>query len=355
MGPRVDDDQAMTDGSATYVYGVIAGSRRRTRRGRGLPGTGPVRLIDLDGNLSAAVADAPLQVYGEDQLGPKLSDLEWVSRAAIAHEAVLESFADATAVVPMKLFTLFTSEERALAHLRAERKRIASTVRRVANQQEWGVRLALGAARRAAASRARKRTGRAETGAQFLARKKADRDTAADRAAHAIETADRLFDRLTARASISKRRPATELSAAGGGLLLDAAFLVPRAKAKSFGSAVARGTLARPVGLCGPDERSLAGVFVRRMTMARKSSRRNRDLAAARVLEPPETTVLDLLDNLLNKGVLANGDLMLGVAGIDLIYLRLGALLCAADRVMPAPREKRRVRRHRRGGLLPDR
>ena len=43
--------------------------------------------------------------------------------------------------------------------------------------------------------------------------------------------------------------------------------------------------------------------------------------------------MLDLLDNLLNKGVMLNGDITLGVAGIDLIYLRLSTLLCAADRI----------------------
>ena len=32
---------------------------------------------------------------------------------------------------------------------------------------------------------------------------------------------------------------------------------------------------------------------------------------------------------------MANGDVTLGVAGIDLIYLRLSAILCAADRIMP--------------------
>ena len=56
---------------------------------------------------------------------------------------------------------------------------------------------------------------------------------------------------------------------------------------------------------------------------------------ADQVLDPQESTLLDLLDNLLNKGVMANGDVTLGVAGIDLIYLRLSALLCAADRVLP--------------------
>ena len=59
------------------------------------------------------------------------------------------------------------------------------------------------------------------------------------------------------------------------------------------------------------------------------------DAVADQVLDPPESTLLDLLDHLLNKGVMANGDVTLGVAGIDLIYLRLSALLCAADRVLP--------------------
>ena len=69
---------------------------------------------------------------------------------------------------------------------------------------------------------------------------------------------------------------------------------------------------------------------------------------AETVLATPESTVLDLLDHLLNKGVMATGDVTLGVAGIDLIYLRLSALLCAVDRVMPrdsrAPKRKPRQR-----------
>jgi hypothetical protein len=63
------------------------------------------------------------------------------------------------------------------------------------------------------------------------------------------------------------------------------------------------------------------------------------------VLETRESTVLDLVDHLLNKGVMANGDVTLGVAGIDLIYLRLAALLCAADRVLPDVERSTRSRR----------
>ncbi len=70
---------------------------------------------------------------------------------------------------------------------------------------------------------------------------------------------------------------------------------------------------------------------------------------ADQVLETPESSVLDLLDHLLNKGVMANGDVTLGVAGIDLIYLRLSTILCAADRILPESERSARVRHRRRG------
>jgi hypothetical protein len=46
-----------------------------------------------------------------------------------------------------------------------------------------------------------------------------------------------------------------------------------------------------------------------------------------------ESTLVDLVDSLLDKGVVVDGEVVLGLAGIDLIYLRLAALLVAADRV----------------------
>jgi hypothetical protein len=58
------------------------------------------------------------------------------------------------------------------------------------------------------------------------------------------------------------------------------------------------------------------------------------------VLDAPEASLLDVVDHVLNKGVVASGDVTLGVAGIDLIYLRLSTLLCAADRVLPTARRR---------------
>ena len=51
------------------------------------------------------------------------------------------------------------------------------------------------------------------------------------------------------------------------------------------------------------------------------------------ILADADDSLLDLVDNLLNRGVVISGEVLLGLAGVDLIYLRLTALLCAADRV----------------------
>jgi hypothetical protein len=57
------------------------------------------------------------------------------------------------------------------------------------------------------------------------------------------------------------------------------------------------------------------------------------------LIETPEGSLLDLVDHLLDKGVVIKGEVVIGLAGIDLVYLELRALLCAADRVLP-PRQE---------------
>jgi hypothetical protein len=72
----------------------------------------------------------------------------------------------------------------------------------------------------------------------------------------------------------------------------------------------------------------------------------------------PESSLLDVVDRVLNKGAVLNGDLILGVANVDLIYAKLSVLLSALDKVTRDPvfkpvaaglsRAPRRPRRKRR-------
>jgi hypothetical protein len=58
----------------------------------------------------------------------------------------------------------------------------------------------------------------------------------------------------------------------------------------------------------------------------------------ARLFDEGDSSLLDVLDNLLNRGVVLNADVVLALANVDLVYVRLSALLCAADRLLPPER-----------------
>ena len=45
-----------------------------------------------------------------------------------------------------------------------------------------------------------------------------------------------------------------------------------------------------------------------------------------------DVSLLDVIDHVLNQGIVISGELTIGVADVDLIYVRLLALVCSADR-----------------------
>ena len=53
----------------------------------------------------------------------------------------------------------------------------------------------------------------------------------------------------------------------------------------------------------------------------------------AALFEDADATLLDLVDNILTKGVVIDAEVVLGLAGVDLVYLRVSALLVAVDKL----------------------
>jgi hypothetical protein len=90
-----------------------------------------------------------------------------------------------------------------------------------------------------------------------------------------------------------------------------------------------------------------------------KGSKKTRDWLFPSTTPSPEaageeSSLLDVVDRVLNKGAVLNGDVILGVANVDLVYTKLSVLLAAIDKIAndPAfkpvaagPRRKRRRRR----------
>jgi len=244
----------MTTESATYVYCVVKGERkpRFARTAPRLDGGGAPRAVDAGDGYAVVVATVPLETYSATAIEDRLGDLDWVGAAAAAHEAVVERAGKTGTVVPMKLFTLFRSDERALEHIRKTKRRLDGVVARIDGCEEWGLRVLFDETAAAAApSGARDKRGAskagagagsassagAESGAAFLSRKKAQADHHRTLAATARSRVDELHAALEKVAKKARRRaaPNRELAAR---VLLDAVFLVPRPKLARFKAVV---------------------------------------------------------------------------------------------------------------------
>jgi hypothetical protein len=226
---------------ATYVYCVLQ-ARRRPRLARapsGVSGLGRPRLLDAGRTLWLVVADAPLPRFGEAAIARGLKDLNWVSRCAIAHEKVVEHWLRAPAIVPMKLFTIFESDDRAVSYIGQERRKLDRIIRRVAGRHEWGVRVRLASAP-APDTRARQ----VKSGTGYLHAKKRVRDAAKEQSVRRRSRAEAAFKTLLARAVEADRHPPPAGGELNSRLLLDAAFLVSIDRGAEFRTAARRLTQA---------------------------------------------------------------------------------------------------------------
>ncbi|MDQ3038005.1 MAG: GvpL/GvpF family gas vesicle protein [Myxococcota bacterium] len=217
----------MTDGTSVYAYCVVGGPRAPSLRGAppGVPGSSTTRLLDVTGDLRLVVADVPAGAWSEDAISEGLRDVEWVSERALAHEATIAHFLDADALIPMKAFTLFRSEERARAHVLEREADVRAAMERVAGCVELGVRLRFDeeASRRAQVAAAAGE--KPSSGAAFLARKKGLKESAMRARQDAMDAARSAAEQIAAHAREMRVLPPPEGIGATS-LLIETACLV---------------------------------------------------------------------------------------------------------------------------------
>lgn len=246
---------------ATYLYCLVRHSSEPSLKDvpPGLPNLGAPRALEVAGGLWLVAASAPLPEFSSERIEEGLTDLDWVSACALAHEAVVEHFRDAPALLPLKLFTLFASDERARAHLRESHERLEKVLDRVAGRVEWGVRVRLdeARAREVLAAESRQATAKAGSGTSFLLRKKQEQEASRDLAGRLRAEVDAGWPDLAAQADEAIRRQPATAPEQGGKVHLDAALLVPANRAAELEAAVGRfasrvGPKGGEVTLTGP-------------------------------------------------------------------------------------------------------
>ena len=129
--------------NATYVFCLLRAERALSLRGAPdtVPGAGPLRLIKVDRGVWAAAADAPVDRFNSAQLEAEFQDVEAISRHALAHAAVVEFLFKKAPVIPLKLLTLFSTDEKAVIELRRQQRRLRSLFAELAGREEWAGRV----------------------------------------------------------------------------------------------------------------------------------------------------------------------------------------------------------------------
>jgi hypothetical protein len=241
----------MEGANATYVYCVVK-ARKGAKPGRlpkGLEGAGKTRPVDAGDGYQLIVTTAPLALYGGEMIDAKLRDLDWVGGRAAEHEAVVEHMLKVGTVIPMKLFTLFTNDDRAIQHVHKMKRSLDRVVERIAGCEEWGLRILLDETRAARASARGAGAKKVATGTDFLLRKKALDTERRTSDARATTAAHELYEDVAKIARRDQKRPAPNRELAKR-VLLDAVFLVPSSSVKNLKTVVASSAKKLvPVGL----------------------------------------------------------------------------------------------------------
>jgi hypothetical protein len=267
--PPPPEPRRTSSGAATalWTYGVLAADAPLdASRLEGVDPAHPVQLV-RDADLAALASRVPLEEFGADPLRRNLNDLGWLERVARAHESVLETAVEATTCVPLRLCTIYESEESLREMLRREHVPFTHALRQLTGRQEWAVKLLVDGDALTKAARALSdevagleddASGHSEGGAYML-RRRIDRHVRDRAATLASDTAEEVHARLESWAIDAVTRPPQnrELSGHEGEMLLNGAYLVEAERVDGLRELVAElerdyGALGARIELSGP-------------------------------------------------------------------------------------------------------
>jgi hypothetical protein len=125
-----------------YLYCLAWSSRLGDLEGVGLNGQQPPLLTRV-GDLAVIWSPVRLAEFCGEDAAARLRDVLWVAPRACRHEAVVENVIRRSPVLPVGFGSIFSSWSRLEQVLHVHREAIAQFLTRVADQEEWAVKVLL--------------------------------------------------------------------------------------------------------------------------------------------------------------------------------------------------------------------
>ncbi|MEV3988113.1 GvpL/GvpF family gas vesicle protein [Streptomyces sp. NPDC049837] len=217
-----------------YVYAVTRPFDGVLPEGaRGIDGE-PPRLL-RHGDLVAVTSGVPAEEFDEAPLRARLEDLDWLAGTARAHDAVISALSTVTCPLPLRLATVCRDDSGVRRLLEEGHDRFVRALKRLDGRVEWGVKVYAepGAA---AESEEAAAPGREASGRDYLRRRLHARRSREGDWQRADALCRRLHAELSryAEAGTVHRPQDARLSGAAGVNVLNAAYLVDRARSQRF-------------------------------------------------------------------------------------------------------------------------
>jgi hypothetical protein len=224
--------------SAVYVYAIVReGADAELGSQEGIGG-GALRTVDGPG-VAAVISDVDLGEFGEEPLRRNLEDLTWLESVARRHDDVARHLAVQTATAPLRLATVFRSEESVRRQLADWAEAALVALDRIDGRSEWSVKAYLDVPSAEEPASDSVPAGRG-AGAAYLARRRA----ALDRQTRAAEDQAALGEALHRRLEhtvVAGRRLLPQdrkLSGHTGEMILNGSYLVEEEARDAFVEAV---------------------------------------------------------------------------------------------------------------------
>jgi hypothetical protein len=128
-----------------YLYGWIPRDAGAPLTVRGIAERA-VELVPC-GDALAAISRVPADDYSADRIEARLGDLHWLGDHGLAHERVVAALVDRTNVLPMRLFTLYSSDDALRQECAQRGDWIRETLARLDGLREWDLKVSYEAGR----------------------------------------------------------------------------------------------------------------------------------------------------------------------------------------------------------------
>jgi hypothetical protein len=123
----------------TYLYGFTPREVTSPSNLAGIAGSA-VRIVSV-GPVSAVISDVPADVYDPANIDERLKDLAWVAQQGVAHETVVAWFVDNAQILPVSLFTMYSSVQALQDAVFPRSPELASELKRLSNKREWDIKI----------------------------------------------------------------------------------------------------------------------------------------------------------------------------------------------------------------------